>query len=132
MYFYGGRPRRAKTVEVGGDFILRLVGDERRIVEEKVPSAGVASTTLRRSIREEVRVWQQLGDSPAAHSLIAGWVDTYNRVRFYSALGYLPPLVYYRGNCEACFSERRKKLQATRSRRQDAWDAHNAAARPVA
>ncbi len=107
-------------------------GDERRIVEEKVPSAGVASSTLRRAFQDEVQVWHQLTDSPAAHSLMAGWLDTHNRVRFHSALGYLPPVVYYRGNCEACFSECRKNLQATRSRWQDAWDAHNAAARPVA
>jgi Integrase core domain len=65
-------------------------------------------------------------------ALIAAWVQTYNTVRLHSALQYLTPWDYYRGDPTARLADRRTKLQAARPRRREAWEACYAAAHPAA
>ena len=50
-------------------------------------------------------------------AVIAGIIDAYNRVRLHSALSFLRPVDYYRGDPEALLAERRRKLQAARELR---------------
>jgi hypothetical protein len=46
-------------------------------------------------------------------------VRWYNEERLHSALGYLPPVVLYRGNPEERKAERRRKLAQARHRRKE-------------
>jgi len=96
------------------------------------PQSNGTVERYHRTFREEGWAGHQPADYPAAKVLIARWVERYNTVRLHSALGYLPPLTYYRGDPAACFSERCQKLQTARARRQDAWDAYHTAARSAA
>ena len=44
----------------------------------------------------------------------------YNEERLYSALKYLRPVDYYRGNPEALLAERKRKLREAAARRREA------------
>ena len=46
MYFFVGRPRRAKTVEVGDDFILRLEPRTGRVIGLTVIAAKLSCNSL--------------------------------------------------------------------------------------
>ena len=50
-------------------------------------------------------------------TFLARLVRWYNEERLHSALGYLPPVVVYRGNPEERKAERRQKLAQARHRR---------------
>jgi len=52
-----------------------------------------------------------------AKRVIAGIIGSYNNVRLHSALSFLKPIDYYRGNPEALLAERRRRLQAARELR---------------
>jgi hypothetical protein len=56
----------------------------------------------------------------------------YNTIRLHSALQYLTPWDYYRGDPVTRLTERRNKLQAARIRRREAWEVYYAAAHPAA
>ena len=49
--------------------------------------------------------------------MIVGIIDGYNNVRLHSALSFLRPVDYYRGDPEALLAERRRKLQTARDLR---------------
>lgn len=119
---------------VNRDFLTVLKAESLHQIRTRLhhPQSNGTVERYHRTFREEGWRHHQPADYPAAQALIARWVETYNTVRLHSALGYVPPLTYYRGDPEACFSERRQKLQTARSRRQDAWDAYYAAARSAA
>jgi len=77
-----------------------------------------------RSVREEA-----LGDSEMeglyhARELLGDWVRYYNEERLHSALKYLRPVDYYRGNPEALLAERKRKLGEAAARRREVnrWD----------
>jgi hypothetical protein len=73
------------------------------------------------TFREEGWQGAALDDHPAACSLVAGWVQTYNTVRLPSALQYLTPWDYYRGDRAQRLTTRQAKLQQARLRRREAW-----------
>lgn len=52
-----------------------------------------------------------------ARGVLAKMVAWYNGERPHSALGYLPPRVFYAGDPQACFEARRRKMSAARQRR---------------
>jgi transposase InsO family protein len=54
-----------------------------------------------------------------AERLLARLVKWYNETRLHSALGYLPPAAYYRGDPAARYAERRQKLGQARHRRRE-------------
>ena len=67
---------------------------------------------------------KSLGTRPPAESgsrlsrgAIAEIIDRHNSIRLHSALSFLRPVDYYRGNPEALLAERRRKLQAARELR---------------
>lgn len=49
-----------------------------------------------------------------AKAVITDMMDAYNHVRLHSALPFLRPVDYHRGNPEALLAERRRKLQVAR------------------
>lgn len=69
------------------------------------------------STRQEGLRDVQLRDLHHAREVLARWVEEYNHRRLHSALGYLPPVEYYRGDPEAWQRVRRAKLEAARRRR---------------
>jgi putative transposase len=54
-----------------------------------------------------------------AETLMSRIVGRYNQTRLHSALGYLPPVEYYRGDPAARFEERRRKLFQARHHRRE-------------
>ena len=70
--------------------------------------------TLREALEgEELR---HLLDAERVLGKVVRW---YNEERLHSALGYLPPVTYYRGDPAARYAERRQKLVAARHRRRE-------------
>jgi len=69
------------------------------------------------STRQEGLRDTQLRDLQHARAVLARWVEAYNTRRLHSALGFLPPIEYYRGEPEARQTERRSKLEAALKRR---------------
>jgi putative transposase len=73
-----------------------------------------ANRTLRERLEEE-----ELTSLLPARDVIARVVRWYNDERLHSALGYLPPVVYYRGDPKACHEDRRRKMAEARHRRKE-------------
>jgi putative transposase len=73
-----------------------------------------ANRTLRERLEEE-----ELTDLLQAKDVLAKVVRWYNEERLHSALGYLPPAEYYRGDPKTCQEERRRKLAQARHRRKE-------------
>jgi transposase InsO family protein len=59
----------------------------------------------------------ELEDSVQAKAVIAAIITQYNQHRLHSALNFLRPVDYYRGNPDALLAERRGKLQSARELR---------------
>jgi putative transposase len=73
-----------------------------------------ANRTLRESLDGE-----DLTDLLTAERVIARLVRRYNEERLHSALGYLPPWEFYRGEPSVRFEERRVRLFQARHRRRE-------------
>jgi putative transposase len=58
------------------------------------------------------------GPVEEARRLVAGCVDSYNRVRLHSAIGYVAPLDMLESRAEAIWAERDRKLEESRRQRQ--------------
>jgi putative transposase len=71
-----------------------------------------------RTLREALE-GEELPDLVAAKRVLARLVHWYNEERLHSALGYLPPVTYYRGDPAARYAERRRKLVEARYRRRE-------------
>ena len=56
-------------------------------------------------------------DYTHAKGVIAAIIDAYNNIRLHSALSFLRPVDYYRGDPEALLAQRRRKLQTARELR---------------
>lgn len=59
----------------------------------------------------------QPADLDQARTLVARFVDHYNRVRLHSAIGYIAPVDYLNGRAEAIWAERDRKLDQARQGR---------------
>ena len=64
-----------------------------------------------RSVRDEAFGDIDVKDFYQARELLAEWVRYYNEERLHSALKYLRPVDYYRGNPEALLAKRKTKLR---------------------
>jgi transposase InsO family protein len=73
-----------------------------------------AYRTLREALEGEA-----LTNLMEAERVLGRIVRRYNEERLHSALGYLPPAVFYRGNPEERKAERRRKLAQARHRRRE-------------
>lgn len=60
---------------------------------------------------------EALRDLYHAREVLGCWVEAYNKRRLHSALGFLPPNEYYRGDPQARQRERQMKLNRALERR---------------
>jgi transposase InsO family protein len=82
------------------------------------PESNGRLERLHRTHREEGLSEEDLSVYYKALDAMAGWSDYYNYQRPHSALKYLRPIDYYRGDPEARLAERERKLaQATEARK---------------
>ncbi len=90
------------------------------------PQSNGLVERLHRTHREEGLDGEALTDYYRALGTMAGWGDYYNHRRPHSALHYLRPVDYYRGDPEARLAGRQRKLvQAVEARKaywQEHWD----------
>ncbi len=85
-------------------------------IRPHTPTDNAEIERYHRTIGEQIDE-VELGDLTQARAVIAGIIDAYNNVRLHSALSFLRPVDYYRGDPEALLAERRRKLQAARELR---------------
>jgi transposase InsO family protein len=78
-----------------------------------------------RSVREEAFGDSDVENFYQAKDLLARWVRYYNEERLHSALKYLRPADYYRGNPEALLAERKRKLREAAAKRREVNKGHN-------
>jgi len=71
-----------------------------------------------RSFRQEGMGENTPSDYYQACDVIGGWVDYYNNRRLHSALKYLKPVDYYRGEPDRLIEERQEKLRRAAEKRQ--------------
>jgi len=109
----------------GSGFIAReflLVLKEHGLGHHRIrPHCPEENGVIERSFRtlREALDGQELTNLLEAERILARLVRWYNAERLHSALGYLPPVVVYRGNPEARKAERRQKLAQARHRRRE-------------
>lgn len=72
-----------------------------------------------RSVREEAFGDGEAEDFYQARDMLGQWVKYYVDERLHSALNYLCPVDYYRGNLEALIAERKSKLREAAARRRE-------------
>jgi len=73
---------------------------------------------MHRTLREELE-GEELRNLLEAEKVFGRIVRRYNQERLHSALGYLPPAVYYRGNPAERYAARRAKLAQARHQRKE-------------
>lgn len=107
----------------GSGFIAREFAEtlsETGVTHKKIrphtPTDNAEIERYQRTIGEQIDEYDLEGYTQA-RSVIAEIIDRYNSVRLHSALSFLRPLDYYRGDPEALLAERRRKLQAARDLR---------------
>jgi transposase InsO family protein len=85
------------------------------------PESNGRLERLHRTHREEGLIDEELTNYAQAVAVLRRWHDYYNNRRPHSALRYLRPVDYYRGDPEARLAERRQKLQRALAIRQTYW-----------
>jgi transposase InsO family protein len=86
------------------------------------PESNGKVERLHRTHREEGLAGAELEDYHAGLRALARWTEYYNTERPHSALKYLPPVVYYRGDPEAKLREREARLAAKAATRAAYWE----------
>ncbi len=85
------------------------------------PESNGVVERLHRTHREEGLVQEALGDYYSALDAMAAWGQYYNYERPHSALDYLCPVDYYRGDPAARLAERQQKLRQAAQARALYW-----------
>ncbi len=85
-------------------------------IRPHTPTDNAEIERYHRTIGERIDE-EHLENLTQAKAVIGGIIGAYNSVRLHSALSFLRPVDYYRGNPEALLAERRRKLQAARELR---------------
>ncbi len=107
----------------GSGFIAREFAEtlsETGVTHTKIrphtPTDNAEIERYHRTIGERIDE-ENLEDFTQAKAVIAAIIDSYNNVRLHSALSFLRPVDYYRGNPQTFLAERRRRLQAARELR---------------
>lgn len=101
---------------------FRGVLDEHHLGHQRIkPHCPEENGIIERSNRtlREALDGEELTDLLQARDVIAGIVRWYNEDRLHSALGYLRPIDYYRGDPAALHEQRRRKMAEARHRRRE-------------
>lgn len=122
-----GQPQERPEMQSdnGSGFIAReflLVLQEHGLGHHRIrPHCPEENGVIERSFRtlREALEGEELTNLLEAERVLARLVRWYNEERLHSALGYLPPVVVYRGNPEERKAERRRKLAQARHRRRE-------------
>jgi len=80
------------------------------------PESNGVVERYHRTTREEISEVELRNLSHARES-IAKWVRHYNEKRLHAGIGYMEPVLYYRGDSEQRKMERAAKLRAAREER---------------
>jgi transposase InsO family protein len=118
----GKRPRIVR--DNGSQFVskewrevIRHFEIEEIPIRVRHPESNGRLERYHRSVREEAFGDGEKEDYYQAKDLLTQWVKYYDEERLHSALNYLRPADYYRGNPEALLAERKKKLTDAAIRR---------------
>jgi len=95
---------------------LREADVTHKKIRPHTPTDNAEIERCQRTIGEQIDE-HELEDFTQAKAVIASIIDRYNHVRLHSALSFLRPVDYYRGNPEALLAERRRKLRMARQLR---------------
>ena len=85
------------------------------------PESNGKLERLHRTHREEGLAGEALEDYLSALLALEDWATYYNEKRPHSALRYLPPAVYYRGDPVQALAERERRLAEATARREEYW-----------
>ena len=85
-------------------------------IRPHTPTDNAEIERYHRTIGERIEK-QTFEDYTHAKAVIAAIIDAYNNIRLHSALSFLRPVDYYRGNPEALLAQRRRQLQTARELR---------------
>lgn len=95
---------------------LAGAGVGHRLIRPHTPTDNALIERYHRTIGEKIDE-HDLEDTAQAKSVIAGVIEDYNHRRLHSALEFLRPVDYYRGNPKALLAERHRKLATARELR---------------
>jgi putative transposase len=101
---------------------FRGVLDEHQLRHQRIkPHCPEENGIIERSNRtlREALDGEELRNLLQARDVIARIIEWYNRERLHSALGYLRPIDYYRGDPVRLHEERRRKIAEARHRRRE-------------
>ncbi|MCL0060105.1 IS3 family transposase [Dehalococcoidia bacterium] len=120
----GARPRIVR--DNGSQFItkewrevIRRFELEEIPIRVRHPESNGRLERYHRSVREEGFGDREAEDFYQARELLGQWVRYYNEERLHSALNYLRPVDYYKGNPKALLAGRERKLKAAAARRKE-------------
>jgi hypothetical protein len=121
---HGKRPRIVR--DNGSQFVakewrevMRHFEMEEIPIRARHPESNRRIERYHRSVREEAFGDTEVEDLYRARELLAEWMRYYNEERLHSALEYLRPVDYYRGNPQALLAERKTKLREAAARRSE-------------
>jgi putative transposase len=111
----------------GGGFVskeFRQVLEEHGLTQQRIrphcPEENGLMERNNRTVREALEEEGEPRDVLEAERMLSRIQKRYNEVRLHSALGYLRPVDYYRGNPAVLHEARRQKLRQARHRRKEA------------
>jgi len=105
----------------GRDFLAIVKAFQLQDIKIRVhhPQSNGIYERFNGSTRQEALRDIPLRDLYHAREVLGRWVEVYNTRRLHSALGFLPPIEYYRGDPQARQHERQIKLKRALERRID-------------
>jgi transposase InsO family protein len=134
-----GRPRRAGEPAIVHDGGPQFIGREWKQFVQAVgmtnvrthpyhPQSNGKDERVHRTLREEVPLDED-ANLYGARTVIRTYRQYYNEHRPHSALQYVCPHDYYRGDPTLCLQERQTKLREAAEVRRAYWDTHRPAVR---
>jgi putative transposase len=98
--------------------VLKENGLDQQRIKPHCPEENGVIERSNRTIREQMD-GEELKNVVQAQGVMSRIIRRYNEVRLHSALGYLPPVDYYRGDPKVKQEARRVKLAQARHRRRE-------------
>lgn len=111
---------------VGHEWRALVVGAEVTDIVTRVahPQSNGRLERVHRTHREEGLADEVLRDYSHALEVMTDWGHYYNHQRVHSALRYLRPIDYYRGDVAMCLAERDHRLAEAQAARRAYWASH--------